>query len=167
MTGRSPGRPEGTRGSSAKSTPNAPAGVPGPDAGLPDPLRSPELAALLAVGRERGHLTQGELVEALHTVELTPDALDALLTMVHDEGIELVDDVLARPEVEGATGPAAPSANGTRPAGTPRRKDVTGKSPAAPAADGPSRKSPGSRAAKSKPSDAAGAEGAAGVGSPA
>ena len=32
--------------------------------------------AVLAVGRAKGQLTQDELIEALHTVELTPEVLD-------------------------------------------------------------------------------------------
>ena len=31
--------------------------------------------AVLAVGREKGQLTQDEVIEALHTVELTPEVL--------------------------------------------------------------------------------------------
>jgi RNA polymerase primary sigma factor len=44
----------------------------------------------LATGREKGHLTQGELIEALHTVELTPEVLTVLISRVTAEGVALV-----------------------------------------------------------------------------
>ena len=39
---------------------------------------------MLAVGREKGQLTQSELIEALHTVELTPEVLDGVDQPCHD-----------------------------------------------------------------------------------
>jgi RNA polymerase primary sigma factor len=77
------------------AAPIVPVGRPG---GLTEAVCPPELAELLAVGRGRGELTQGELVEALHAVELTPDALDSLLSLVRDEGITLIEDVLVDPD---------------------------------------------------------------------
>ncbi|HUZ09232.1 MAG TPA: RNA polymerase sigma factor RpoD [Acidimicrobiales bacterium] len=124
---------------------------------LPDPLRSTELAELLAVGRQRGSLTQGELVEALHAVELTPDALEALLTTVRNEGIVLVDDVLVRPGVDDVLerpgvddvpSPASPSgARGTPGKSTATAAPVKGRSP---------RRAPGTR--PDKPEDTAEAD---------
>jgi RNA polymerase primary sigma factor len=59
-----------------------------------DMLSIDEFAELLIVGRARGHLTQGDLVEAVHQVELTPEAIERLVGRVRDEGIEYVDDVI-------------------------------------------------------------------------
>jgi len=64
-----------------------------PGTAVPDVMSSDEFAELLLVGRARGHLTQGDLVEAVHEVELTPDAIEQLVRRVRDEGIEYVDDV--------------------------------------------------------------------------
>ncbi|MGP8058916.1 MAG: RNA polymerase sigma factor RpoD [Acidimicrobiales bacterium] len=64
-----------------------------PGAAAPDVMSGDEFAELLVVGRARGHLTQGDLVEAVHDVELTPDAIEQLVRRVRDEGIEYVDDV--------------------------------------------------------------------------
>ena len=124
MTGRTPRRPEGTEDLPAEVAPVVPDApvVPLASGDLPDPLRSAELADLLAVGRRRGTLTQGELVEALHAVELTPDALDALLTTVRGEGIELVDDVLVRPGVDDLTPAATPVATAAPEAAAPRAR---------------------------------------------
>jgi RNA polymerase primary sigma factor len=58
---------------------------------LPDGVSTLDFDALLVVGRSRGQLTQEELVEALHLVELTPDAIEALVTRVRAEGIEFVE----------------------------------------------------------------------------
>ena len=45
-----------------------------------DPLGAlTDFDAALAAGREKGHLTQDELIDALHSVELTPEVLAALL----------------------------------------------------------------------------------------
>jgi RNA polymerase primary sigma factor len=57
--------------------------------------------AALAAGREKGQLTQGELIEALHTVELTPEVLTVLINRVTAEGVTLVveEDVAAEVEV--------------------------------------------------------------------
>jgi RNA polymerase primary sigma factor len=49
-----------------------------------------EFAAVLAIGREKGRLTQDELVESLETVEWTPEVLTALIDRVTAEGVELV-----------------------------------------------------------------------------
>jgi RNA polymerase primary sigma factor len=61
---------------------------------LPDGVSQTDFAELLALGRDRGHLTQAELVEALHAVELTPDAIELLMARVHAENIDLVVDVV-------------------------------------------------------------------------
>ena len=62
----------------------------------------PELAfeTVLAHGREKGQLTQAELIEALHTVELTPEVLVMLIDRVTAEGVALVEDEEEDPIVE-------------------------------------------------------------------
>ena len=42
---------------------------------LPPGVSQVDFEAVLAIGREKGQLTQAELIEALHTVELTPEVL--------------------------------------------------------------------------------------------
>ena len=59
-----------------------------------------EFESVLAVGREKGQLTQAELIEALHTVELTPEVLTALIDCVTAEGVALVEDEEEDPIVE-------------------------------------------------------------------
>src|SRR6185437_8379197 len=68
---------------------------------LPDGVSQLDFEAVLAAGREKGHLTQAELIEALRTVELTPEVLTALIDRVTAEGVTLiVEDVVEVVEVE-------------------------------------------------------------------
>ena len=68
---------------------------------LPEGVPQVDFEAVLEVGREKGHLTQGELVEALRTVELTPEVLTALIDRVTAEGVTLiVEEVVEVVEVE-------------------------------------------------------------------
>ena len=103
-----------------------------------------DFEAVLAVGREKGQLTQAELIEALHTVELTPEVLIMLIDRVTAEGVALVEDEEEDPivEVDAAQGGAVRAAleRGRRQAnGAPgRRPDGS------PTASGPAR---GDRAA--------------------
>jgi RNA polymerase primary sigma factor len=59
---------------------------------LPPGVSQVEFDAALATGRAKGQLTQSELIEALHTVELTPEVLTVLLDRVTAEGVTLVVD---------------------------------------------------------------------------
>ena len=71
---------------------------------LPEGVPKADFEAVLAVGREKGQLTQGELVEALRTVELTPEVLTALIDRVTAEGVTLiVEEVVEVIEVEELT----------------------------------------------------------------
>jgi RNA polymerase primary sigma factor len=70
---------------------------------LPAGVSEEEVAGLLALGRERGHLTQEELVEVLSAVELTPDTIETLVARVEQEKIELVVDVVDE-DLDVATG---------------------------------------------------------------
>src|SRR5580692_6466780 len=62
------------------------------DETLPPGVSQVDFDAALAAGREKGHLTQDELIDALHAVELTPEVLAALLTRINAEGVALVDE---------------------------------------------------------------------------
>ena len=59
---------------------------------LPPGVSQLDFDAALAIGREKGQLTQDELIEALHTVELTPEVLTMLLTRINAEGVVLVEE---------------------------------------------------------------------------
>jgi len=59
---------------------------------LPEGVSQVDFDAVLAIGRAKGRLTQSEMIEALHTVELTPEVLTELINRVGAEGVELVAD---------------------------------------------------------------------------
>ena len=59
---------------------------------LPPGVSQVDFEAALATGRQKGQLTQAELIEALHTVELTPEVLTTLIDRVTAEGVALVAD---------------------------------------------------------------------------
>ena len=59
---------------------------------LPPGVSQVDFEAALAAGRAKGQLTQAELIEALHTVELTPEVLTTLIDRVTAEGVALVAD---------------------------------------------------------------------------
>jgi RNA polymerase primary sigma factor len=67
---------------------------------LPPGVSQVDFDAALAVGREKGQLTQGELIEALHTVELTPEVLTVLISRVTAEGVTLVVEEEVEVEVD-------------------------------------------------------------------
>ena len=89
-----------------------------------------DFEAALAAGRAKGQLTQAELIEALHAVELTPEVLTTLIDHVTAEGVALVADEEEDLGVEVAPtekrgpfrspmGPCAPTPDGRRaPTGT-------------------------------------------------
>jgi len=68
--------------------------------GLPPGVSQVDFEAALAIGRDKGQLTQAELIDALQTVELTPEVLTALIDRVTAEGVALVDDEEEDPIVE-------------------------------------------------------------------
>ncbi len=59
---------------------------------LPSGVSQVDFDAALATGRAKGQLTQAELIEALHAVELTPEVLTTLINRVTAEGVALVAD---------------------------------------------------------------------------
>jgi RNA polymerase primary sigma factor len=95
-------------------------------AALPPGVAQVDFEAALAIGREKGQLTQDELMEALHTVELTPEVLTVLIDRVMAEGVMLVveeeDELAVEGSGEGAQAVEraevkqrpAPKANGTQ-----------------------------------------------------
>ncbi len=101
---------------------------------VPLPPGVPELdfEAVLATGREKGQLTQAELIEALHTVELTPEVLVMLIARVTAEGVALVEDEEEDPIVEVVPHKeprVAPRTNGTASGSTrpSARRESNGK----------------------------------------
>jgi len=96
---------------------------------LPPGVSQVDFDAALAIGREKGQITQDELIEALHTVELTPEVLTTLLTRINAEGVVLVEE----DEVELAVVEVAPrksSRVGNRTNGsakTETRRETNGK----------------------------------------
>ena len=67
---------------------------------LPEGVSQVDFESVLAVGREKGQLTQAELIEALRTVELTPEVLTALIDRVTAEGVTLIVEEVVEVEVE-------------------------------------------------------------------
>ena len=63
------------------------------DTPLPEGISGAELESLLAVGRMQGELTQGDVIEAVHGVELTAEAIEQLVEWVKSNGIAFVEDV--------------------------------------------------------------------------
>ena len=88
------------------------------DETLPPGVSQIDFDAALAAGREKGHLTQDELIDALHSVELTPEVLAALLARINAEGVALVDDeeddLPPEPESAARLNRAAAARNGAR-----------------------------------------------------
>jgi len=61
------------------------------------PADSPHLAMdevreLLDEGREHGRLPEERIADALSDLDLTPDQLDDIFTLIHDLGVEIVED---------------------------------------------------------------------------
>lgn len=76
-----------------------------------------DVEPLLALGRQRGYLTQGDLVLVLQSADLSPKLVEDLLNRVRAEGIEYVDEPSGAPtERRGRkTGAQSPSASPTPP----------------------------------------------------
>ena len=96
---------------------------------LPAGVSQLDFDAVLAFGREKGQLTQDEVIETLHAVELTPEVLTVLIDRVTAAGVVLVEEedeeepvvVVAAPRRE--TKPTTHN-NGVRPGG---RRETSGK----------------------------------------
>ncbi len=59
---------------------------------LPEFVSQLDFETVLAIGREKGQLTQDELIESLHHVELTPEVLTELIERVTAAGVVLVEE---------------------------------------------------------------------------
>jgi RNA polymerase primary sigma factor len=59
---------------------------------LPEFVSQLDFETVLAIGREKGQLTQDELIESLHHVELTPEVLTELIGRVTAAGVALVEE---------------------------------------------------------------------------
>ena len=115
---------------------------------LPAGVSEIDFEAALAIGREKGRLTQGELIEALHAVELTPEVLMLLLDRVTSEGVVLVVEEEEELAVEAVT-PSRKEPRAARSNGSVRaeaRREATGSNgkrvPAASADTGGSAEDP-------------------------
>jgi RNA polymerase primary sigma factor len=95
---------------------------------LPPGVSQVDFEAALAAGRAKGQLTQDELIEALHTVELTPENLTSLIDRVTSAGVVLVEDdedELTLVVASRMSARAAQRANDAAPA----RRETNGKRP--------------------------------------
>jgi len=117
---------DATRAASASSSPDVLAPI--AHVALPAGVSQVDFDAVLAFGREKGQLTQDEVIETLHAVELTPEVLTVLIDRVTTAGVVLVEEddedepvVVAAPKRE--TRPT--HNNGVRPGG--RRESNGGK----------------------------------------
>ncbi len=94
---------------------------------LPAGVSQVDFEAVLAFGREKGKLTQDEVIETLHAVELTPEVLTVLIDRVTAAGVVLVDEEDEdEPVVPAPRRDAKPTThnNGARPEG---RRTPSGK----------------------------------------
>jgi len=55
------------------------------------PLTADQVSDLVALGRERGGVTMAEIAAAFDRTDLPPDAVDSVLRLLADEGVELLD----------------------------------------------------------------------------
>ena len=69
---------------------------------MPKELNAPELKDLVAKGSKRGSLTNGEIMDALQNVELTPDQIEEMFDTLGESGVDIVDS----PDAEGPVSPA-------------------------------------------------------------
>jgi RNA polymerase primary sigma factor len=94
---------------------------------LPAGVSQVDFDAALAAGREKGHLTQDELIDALHAVELTPEVLATLLARINAEGVALVEEDVE--ELVGIEVVAFEERRSARKPASRSRRDTNGKRP--------------------------------------
>src|SRR4051812_48286923 len=85
---------------------------------LPREAQVDEVKDLVAKGKEAGFLTSDDIGAALVAAELPPESTDAVLRLLADEGIEIVDTADDEIEDEAATKAAAEEEAGARAAAT-------------------------------------------------
>ncbi|MGO8825714.1 MAG: RNA polymerase sigma factor RpoD [Acidimicrobiales bacterium] len=93
---------------------------------LPEGVSQVDFDAALAAGREKGHLTQDELIDALHAVELTPEVLTTLIQRVTAEGVVLVDEDVEELAVEFTAPRKAARATQRENGAAPARRETNG-----------------------------------------
>ncbi len=95
---------------------------------LPAGVSQVDFDEVLAIGRVKGNITQAQLIEALHTVELTPEVLTVLIDRVTAEGVALVEDEEEDLPVEIAPRKGARAGNRTNGSDeTEARRETNGK----------------------------------------
>jgi RNA polymerase primary sigma factor len=65
--------------------------MPPQPATLPREAQVDEVRSLIARGKETGFLSADEVGTVLAAAEITPEAMDAVLAVINDEGIEIID----------------------------------------------------------------------------
>jgi RNA polymerase primary sigma factor len=103
---------------------------------LPNGVAAAEFVQLLAVGRARGSLTQGDLMDAIHAVELTPEAIERLVQQVRDAGVEFIDDVEGEVIIIDAAPLDQPADTPQAPAPEPAKASRASAKPAKPRSNG-------------------------------
>jgi len=112
--------------SSSTSSPDSLASI--AHVALPAGVSQVDFDEVLAIGRVKGHITQAQLIEALHTVELTPEVLTVLIDRVTAEGVALVEDEEDDLPVEIAPRKATRAGNRTNGSDeTETRRETNGK----------------------------------------
>ena len=93
---------------------------------LPEGVSQVDFDAALAAGREKGQLTQDELIDALHAVELTPEVLTTLIHRVTAEGVVLVEEDVEELAVEFTAPRKAARATQRENGASPARRETNG-----------------------------------------
>ncbi|MBO0715626.1 MAG: RNA polymerase sigma factor region1.1 domain-containing protein, partial [Acidimicrobiales bacterium] len=93
-------------------------------------LREEDLLRLLATGRQRGVLTQDDLMAVLEDVELSASLIDAVVARVRAEGVAYVEDVDEDAEPFGQANGGPVVADGAGPAVRSGESDGVGAVPA-------------------------------------
>ncbi len=83
-----------------------------------DPQKLQEVRELIEHAKKRGRITYGEIMDALETVDLSPEQIDAVYKHLTDMGIDVVgqDDGALEEDAEGSDGALA-DGSGDRPLG--------------------------------------------------
>ena len=55
------------------------------------PLPADQVTGLVALGRERGGVTMADIAAAVNRSDLPPDAVDGVLRLLADQGVEILD----------------------------------------------------------------------------
>jgi len=119
-----------------------------------DELAAAEFEALLRLGREKGALTQDDVVGVLESVELSADLIDGVVTRIREAGIEFTYDTGETTIVPMAT-PSAPIAD-PDPVPGPTVHLMAVPAPAPAASPAPAAKKPAGRRSRSASTSSSG-----------